>query len=372
MKALVTGGAGLIGSHITDLLLRKGFEVRIIDNLQKEKHPYGKPDWIPEEVEFIQADIADKEEVKKALDGVDVVFHEAAYGGFAPDTARYFSTNTIGTLNLFLAIREGNLPIKKVVVASSQGVYGEGTYTCLQHGKQEPVGRKIEDLSKGYWGMRCEHCGEAMQALPTSERRSPNPRSIYSLTKYDTEVMSLRFGRDLNIPVVALRYSITYGPRQSIFNPYTGVCSIFSIRLLNNLPPVIYEDGKQLRDFVFVEDVAEANWFVYQNKNIKDQVYNVGTGKPTNVLDFVHTLAEVYNKKNVEPALPGEFRPGDMRDLYSDNTKLAKEGFTPRVSLKDGIQKYVEWIQTRENLVDYFEKARVLLKERGIIQTVQK
>jgi|SRR3989338_8231983 len=366
MRALVTGGAGLIGSHIADLLLSKGFKVRIIDTLQKEKHPYGKPDWMPKEAEFIQGDVADKAEVEKALQDVDAVFHQAAYGGFAPDITKYFYTNSIGTINIFTIIKEKKLPVEKVVVASSQGVYGEGTYKCEEHGIKEPFPRPIEQMKKGEWKMKCDVCEKGMKAIATNEKRVTRPASFYSLTKYDTEWSTLRFGRDLNIPTVALRYSITYGPRQSIYNPYTGICSIFSVRILNNLPPVIYEDGNQLRDFVFVEDVAKANLFVYENKKITNDVFNVGTGKPTNVLQFVQELNNAY-KTEIEPQIPGEFRPGDVRDLYSDNKKLEAAGFTPKVTLKEGIKKYVEWIETRGNLKDYFDNARQLLKERGIV-----
>lgn len=369
MKALVTGGAGLIGSHIVDLLLEKGYAVRIFDNLEPETHQK-KPDWIQAAAEFQQGDMRNKDALSKALTGVDVVFHQAAYGGFAPDVSKYVEVNALGTAMMFDIIKEKKLPIKKIVVASSQGVYGEGKYRCKAHGVKEPQNRPLEQLQRGEWEVLCSECSATMAPLPTDENKRLDPGIMYSLTKYCQEWTALRIGKMMGIPTVALRYSLTYGPRQSLFNPYTGITSIFSTRILNNLPPIVYEDGQQQRDFVFVDDVAKANLFVMDNSKADGDVFNVGSGKGTTILDFIRVLAEAYGK-SVTPDIPNQFRPGEVRHLFSDNTKLARLGFTPSTPLKKGIQQYKEWIETQGSVKEYFSEALKKLQQRGVVQSVK-
>src|SRR3989338_566208 len=370
MKALVTGGAGLIGSHIVDELLRKGYEVRIIDNLEEETHPFGKPAWIQKEAEFIHGSLTDETLLLKALQGVDCVFHQAAYGGFALNQSKYVHSNTIGTLNIFQTIKAQHLPIKKIVYASSQAVYGEGKYRCEEHGVQEPGFRNIDDLNKGKWEVMCPVCSENLQPMPTDEKKRLILETTYAITKQSQELIASSMGKSLKIPTVGLRYSMTYGPRQSLFNPYTGVCSIFSTRILNSLPPIVYEDGKQTRDLVFVEDVAKANVFVMEREEANNQVFNVGTGKQTTILEFVDYLCEAYNKYSMYH-LSHEFRPQDVRHLFSDNSKLKGLGFEPKVNIREGIKKYASWIKTQGEVGEYFSKYKQKMEEMGIVRKRQ-
>lgn len=371
MKALVTGGAGLIGSHIVEQLLEKGYDVRILDNLEPETHPQGKPSWIPEQAEFMLGDMKSKDDVVRALDGVDVVFHQAAYGGFAPEITKYVATNSLGTAYIFDAIRENNFPIKKIVTASSQGVYGEGAYTCPTHGMVHPTSRPLSQLESASWEVKCPTCGVDMQPANTPETKPVDPGVIYSITKYSQEMMTLRLGAAMGIPTVALRYSLTYGPHQSIFNPYTGITSIFSTRILNDLPPIVYEDGNQMRDFVFVEDVARANIHVMEDDRANYQVFNVGSGKGTTVFDFIQTLAGVYGRE-VTPKITGQFRPGEVRHLFSDNSKLRALGWEPTHTLQQGLAKYVEWIKTQGEVKEYFSEALKIMEQRGVVRNVKK
>ncbi len=267
-RALVTGGAGLIGSHLVDLLLREGWTVRILDNLEPQTHKNGKPEWVNPKAEFRQGFVQDYDTMHAALDDIDVVFHEAAYGGYMPEMAKYVLVNSFGTAQMLEIIRDKKLPIQKVVVASSQAVYSEGAALCPEHGHVVPLLRPVEQLRSGDFAVHCpvlvsgRPCGQPTTSIPTPESTPGGGETVYALTKVDQERLVLLWGKQTGIPTVALRYSCTYGPRQSLFNPYTGVIAIFCTRLLNGQQPVMYEDGSQTRDLCFVEDIARANLLV--------------------------------------------------------------------------------------------------------------
>jgi dTDP-L-rhamnose 4-epimerase len=364
VKALVTGGAGLIGSHIVDLLLQRGHEVRILDNLNHPTHLRGRPDWIAPAAEFIQGDVRNRADLNAALEGVDWVFHEAADGGFTSAISHYFTNNALPTAALYELIRDRH-PVKKVIVASSQAVYGEGKYVCWTHGTCYPEPRPVEQMRRGQWEVLCPVCGAPMAGVAIGEDHV-NPLLPYAMSKHWSEMMALNLGKLYGIPTVALRYSLTYGPRQSLFNPYTGVCSIFSTRILNNKRPIVYENGMQTRDFVFVEDVARANLLVAEKDEADFHVYNVGTGQPTTVLEFVRALVRVYGR-DVKPELPGEFRPGDFRHLFTDATRLRALGWEPLVPLDEGLRRYAAWIETYGTVEEYFTEAERLLKETRVV-----
>lgn len=370
MRALVTGGAGLIGSHIADLLYSEGYKVRILDNLDPETHPK-KPDWVSKNYEFIKGDIRDKQVLEKALTGVDFVFHEAAYGGFTSELTKYFDVNSIGTAKLFEVIKDKKLKVKKIIVASSQAIYGEGKYSCKTHGVMESELRLLSQLERKHWEIKCPVCENNLVPVATDENKKLDPGTIYAITKFTEEQMVIKLGQNFGIPTVALRYAVTYGPRQSIFNPYTGVISIFSTRILNNLPPVIYEDGNQTRDFINVEDVARANFLVSQNDKANYQVFNVSTGIQTRVLDLVSLLNKTYGT-NVKPVLNGEFRLGEVRHLFLDNTKLKKLGWKPEVKLEDGVKMYVDWIKTQGDIKEFWDKAYKMMKENRVVLQAKK
>src|SRR5207302_8071381 len=311
-RALGTRGAGRIGSHVADLLQREGWRVRILDNLEPQTHRHGKPAWIGNDVEFIEGDVVDRETITSALNDVDVVFHQAAYGGYMPEIAKYVRVNSFGTAQMLELIREKNLPIKKIVVASSQAVYSEGAATCPEHGLVFPEVRPIAQLQRGDWTVHCPVCGAVTTTAPTPERAPVGGETVYGLTKVDQEKLVLLWGKQIGIPAVALRYSCTYGPRQSIFNPYTGVIAIFCTRLLNNLPPVLYEDGEQTRDFSFVEDIALANLLAAETDRLDGFAVNVGSGEGMPIRKVAQILAALL-KIDIEPEARGEFRPGEMR-----------------------------------------------------------
>ena len=369
-RALVTGGAGLIGSHVTDLLVREGWKVRVLDNLEPQTHRRGKPAWINPKVEFTHGDIRDRETIAAALDKIDVVFHQAAYGGYMPEISKYVHVNSLGTAQMLELIREKNLPIKKIVVASSQAVYSEGAGICPKHQLVFPAVRPVEQLRKGDWEVHCPICGAITKSAPTPENAPVGGETVYGLTKVDQEKLVLLWGKQVGIPTIALRYSCTYGPRQSIFNPYTGVIAIFCTRLLNNLPPVLYEDGEQTRDFSFVEDIARANLLTAETDHLDGLAVNVGSEKGVSIRKVAGIVSSAL-KIDIEPEARCEFRPGEMRHLTSDTARIRSAGYQPQIKLEEGIERYIDWIRSQSDIRDYFSEAEQILKSKGIVHRVE-
>ena len=370
-RALVTGGAGLIGSHVADLLVREGWKVRVLDNLEPQTHRAGKPPWISAEVEFVEGDLCDRDTITAGLEGIDVVFHQAAYGGYMPEIAKYVEVNSLGTAQLLEIIREKKLPIRKFIVASSQAVYSEGAGICPTDGLVFPKVRPIEQLRMGDWSVRCPICQAVTTSAPTPENAPIGGETVYGLTKVDQEKLVLLWGKQLGIPTVALRYACTYGPRQSIFNPYTGVIAIFCTRLLNNLPPVFYEDGDQTRDFSFVEDIARANLLAAETENFDGVPVNIGSGRGVAVREIAKLISDALDI-HIPPEANGEFRPGEIRHLTSDTTRARAAGYQPQVDLPTGIDRYLEWIRAQADVRDYFAEAAVLLRSKGVVHKVRR
>ncbi len=369
-RALVTGGAGLIGSHVADLLRREGWSVRVLDNLEPQTHRNGKPAWIADDAEFIEGDVVDRETITSALRDIDVVFHQAAYGGYMPEIAKYVRVNSFGTAQMLEVIREQNLPIRKIVVASSQAVYSEGAATCPEHGLVFPDVRPVEQLQRGDWSVHCPICQAVTTSAPTPERAPVGGETVYGLTKVDQEKLVLLWGKQMGIPTVALRYSCTYGPRQSIFNPYTGVIAIFCTRLLNDLPPVLYEDGEQTRDFSFVEDIARANLLAAESDKLDGLPVNVGSGEGVSIRQVAEQISEALGI-HIAPEVNGEFRPGEMRHLTSGTERIRAAGYAPQVDLATGIRRYLDWIRQQADVRDYFSEAANILRSKGIVHRVQ-
>ncbi len=367
MKALVTGGAGLIGSHIVDLARGRGWEVRIMDRLEPYTHRQGKPAWVPTDAEFIEGDVRDRAAWERALDGVDIVFHQAAYGGYMPEIAKFIEVNSLGTALMLETIRERDLPVKKIVVASSQAVYNEGAYSCPEHGHFYGTTRDVARLAAGDYDVHCPICDRVATPVPTDEGAPMGGENTYAISKADQERLTISFGRATGLPVVALRYSCTYGPRQSIFNPYTGVIAIFCTRLMNDRPPLVYEDGRQSRDLVFVEDIARANILVATDDRANGRVFNVGTGNAAGIGALASLLADRLGK-DIEPLIPGEYRPGEMRALISDISRLSELGFQPQVTLTEGIDRYLDWIRTQGRIEDYFAEAERALRAKQVVK----
>src|SRR5258708_7687952 len=311
----------------------------------------------------------DRETVSAALDNIDIVFHQAAYGGFMPEIVKYVHVNSLGTAQMLEVIREKNLPTKKIIVASSQAVYSEGAGVCPKHGLVFPNVRPIEQLRRGDWSVHCPICNAVTESTSTPENAPVGGETVYGLTKVDQERLVLLWGKQTGIPTVALRYSCTYGPRQSIFNPYTGVIAIFCTRLLNNLPPVLYEDGEQTRDFSFVEDIARANLLAAQTDKLDGLPVNIGSAHGAPIREIAEPLADIL-RIDIVPEINGEFRPGEMRHLTSDTTLPRSAGYKPTVDLGEGISRYIDWISHQSDSRDYFSEASDILKNKGIVHRV--
>jgi len=340
MNALVTGGAGFIGSHLVDRLVREGWEVKILDNLAAPTHRR-RPAWINRRAEFLRADIREPEAVRHALRGVDIVFHLAAVGGFQNEFVPYVDVNCRGTALLIEKILASRRR-PKVVYASSQAVYGEGLYECPRDGAVQPQIRRHENVGGGRWEPACPRCAGAPNPLPTPEETPPSTGTPYGLSKLFGERLVISLAHDRGLAAVALRFFLTYGPRQSLTNPYTGICSIFAGLLRRGRPPEIFEDGLQTRDFLYVGDLVEALWLAARCKEMEGEVFNVGTGRPTTVLDFARTLGGVLGK-SIAPRVSETFRQGDMRHLVADTRKIHAHGFTAKVPLEEGLRSYAEW-----------------------------
>ena len=372
--ALVTGGAGLIGSHLVDLLQDQGWSIRILDNLESQTHRHGRPPWLESAVRkgavFLQGDMRDRGVLESALDGVQVVFHQAAYGGYMPEISKYVAVNSLGTAQLLEIIREKNLRVRKIVVASSQVVYPEGAGECAQHGLVFPGLRPIDQLRRGDFSVRCPICQSPTKSVPTPEFAPLGGETVYAITKLDQEKLVLTWGRQVGVPTVALRYSCTFGPRQSIFNPYTGVIAIFCTRLLNNLPPVIYEDGEQTRDFSFVEDIARANLLAATSDKLDGKAVNVGSGRAVTIKRVAELISAALGIP-LAPIMNGDFRPGEIRHLTSDTTLIRNAGYAAAVSLEEGITRYLAWIKTQGSIREYFAAAESILRQKGILQRVE-
>jgi dTDP-L-rhamnose 4-epimerase len=369
MKVLVTGGAGFIGSHTVDLLLEKGYEVCIVDNLESPVHQRReKPAYIPEDVDFILGDVRNKSVMEKALKGVKVVFHLAAYQGYLTGFSKFALVNDGGTALLYEIIVNEHLPIEKVILGSSQAVYGEGKNKCPKHGVQYPPPRELWQLERGEWEVKCPLCQESIKPLPTDESRV-NPHNQYAISKYSQELYALTLGKRFGIPTVVLRYSITQGPRQSFYNAYSGILRIFTTRLLNGLQPVIYEDGQQLRDYVHVRDVAEANLLVLES-SANFEVFNVGGSKATTVLEYAKLLISLL-REDIKPQSRGEFRFGDTRHIVSDISKLKGLDWQPKTPLEQIITDYLEWVQKQAEVSDYYAEAEKVMRQQGIIRSAR-
>lgn len=369
MKALVTGGAGFIGSHIADALLGRGYEVCVLDSLQPRVHPRGKPAYLSPEIEFIHGDVRDKGAMGRALAGVDAVFHAAAYQDYMCDYSTFFDCNVTGTALIFELVREKKLPLEKVILSSSQAVYGEGQYRCPEHGLQMPLSRGLDELSHGEWNLTCELCDRELEPLLLDEEHT-NPATSYGLTKLFGEMVGVRLGRIVGVPSVGLRYSITQGTRQSFYNAYSGICRIFTRTLREGKPVVVYEDGLQQRDYIHVDDVVRANLMAWDNPQMDFQSYNVGTGKTTTVLEYAQILAEVMGI-DTAPLIPGEYRVGDVRHTVSGNAKLSSLGWKPTKGLREIFSEYLGWLDTLQDAKDYFTPAYAAMKESGVVRSIQ-
>jgi dTDP-L-rhamnose 4-epimerase len=371
-KALVTGGAGFIGSHIVDRLLAEGYEVLVYDSLIPQVHGPGqpRPAYLDPRALLVVADIRDREKLSEALSWADVVLHEASAVGVGQsmyDVFSYVEVNSLGTALLCELLARGNHRIKKVLVASSMSNYGEGRYRCAEHGPVAPRLRPLEQLKRREWELRCPLCSATLAPMPTDEEKPLQPTSVYATTKRDQEELVLNVCRAYGIPGVALRYFNVYGPRQALSNPYTGVAAIFSSRILNNQAPLIFEDGQQSRDFTHVLDVAQANWLALSSQAADGEVLNVGTGVQTSLVQLFSLLAECLQRPSLRPQLAQQFREGDIRHCYADISKIQRLlGYSPSMPLSRGVADLAAWAK-QETPVDTSAHALAELQARKLV-----
>ena len=369
-RILVTGGAGFIGSHIVEALVRRGHNVRVLDNLEPQVHGEGAeiPEYIGQDVEFIKGDIRNKNEVRKALKDIEIIFHQAAAVGVGQSMyqiEKYMEVNTLGTAKLLDILVNEKHKVGKLIVASSMSVYGEGEYICSKCGSVYPHLRSLQQLKDRKWEAYCPICNRDIKPVPTKEEKLLYPTSVYAISKRDQEELCLNVGRAYAIPTVILRYFNTYGPRQALSNPYTGIAAIFSSRILNNHPPLIFEDGLQSRDFSHVSDIVQANLLALEKKEANYEVFNVGTGRQLTVLDMANILIKKLGFKN-KPKIINKFREGDIRHCYADISKIKKRlNFKPKIKFEKGISDLIKWV-SQQSAVDLVEKARRELEQKGL------
>jgi dTDP-L-rhamnose 4-epimerase len=370
LSILVTGGAGFIGSHLTDALIQRGHRVRVLDSLVPQVHGSDQPQHLNPDAEFIQGDVCDPEVVSRALEGIEVVYHEAAEVGVGQsmyEIERYVRANDMGTGILLQSILAKKGRIQKLIVASSMSIYGEGAYSCKKCGVVYPHLRPESQLLERRWDMECPACGAPVEATLTSEDKPLFPTSVYAITKQDQEQFCLVVGRAYGIPTVALRYFNVYGTRQALSNPYTGVCAIFSARLLNDQRPLIFEDGAQTRDFVHVSDIVQANLRVLETNAADYQAVNVGTGKPTSIREISRLLASGLGK-DLAPEIVARYREGDIRHCVADISRARNLlGYEPTVTLEQGIPELVRWVSDQE-ADDRVNKATAELETRQLVR----
>ena len=374
MKVLITGGAGFIGSNLALKLLSKNYEVNVLDNLSPQIHgtdPEKSELYmsIKDKVNFILGTVTSRENWKKAIENVDIIVHLAAETGTGQsmyEIEKYVDTNIKGTAIMWDILTNEKHNVKKVIVAASRAIYGEGKYYCEEHKEVYPLERELKYLEKNDFSVKCPICHKNVKLLGTTEDSKIHPTSLYGLTKSVQEEMSLLLGKNINIPVVTYRYQNVYGPGQSLKNPYTGILSIFSTRIKNGNNINIFEDGKESRDFVYISDVVDATILGIEKEEANYQFFNVGTGINTDVLTVAETLKRLY-QSDIEINISGNFRLGDIRHNFADISKIKKLlGYEPKYNFETGMQKFVEWVNKQPIEQDNYEASILEMKAKGL------
>lgn len=374
-RVLISGGAGFIGSRLALKLAQKGCRVCVLDSLSKQVHGHAPSSPLYRSIRgvvtFIRGDVRDKAVWRRALKGQDAVVHLAAETGTGQsmyEIDRYVDVNVRGTAAMLEELSGGRAKVKKMLVASSRAVYGEGKYRCAAHGVVYPGSRAEADLRRGDFSVKCPMCGDAAKTMPTDEDSKLHPGSIYGMTKRAQEELVLLAGRARGIPAVALRYQNVYGPGQSMSNPYTGILSIFSTRFLNGHGLDIYEDGTESRDFIYLDDAVRATILALERPAANGQALNVGSGASTDVLSVARTLSrELASSAPIE--VSGHYRVGDIRHNSADLTRSRRLlGFSPRYSFTRGVREFVRWVRSQKIQPDGYEASRKELRARGLLK----
>ena len=368
MKILVTGGAGFIGSHTCDRLLSLGHEVIVLDALTRPVHRDGQPAYLTPGADFYQGDTRNRDLVTNLLRRVDAVYHFAAYQDYLPDFSRFSDVNVVSTALLYEIIVAERLDLARVVVASSQSAMGEGLYWCPVDGEQTPGMRPESALAAGQWDIPCPVCGGPMELRATPERVS-NPQNAYGMSKLAEEMVAINLGHRYGIPTVALRYSIVQGPRQSVYNAYSGACRIFCLSYLLGKAPVLYEDGGAIRDDVNIEDVVDANVLVLWDDRASGRVFNVGGGQAVTTREFADIVMRQYGSDQ-PGVVSGEYRFGDTRHILSDISALRALGWEPRHAPVQSVAAYAAWLDDMDGLDGVLAEANARMRALGVVRKV--
>jgi dTDP-L-rhamnose 4-epimerase len=368
MKVLVTGGAGFIGSHTTDRLLELCHEVIVLDALVPPVHRGAPPPYLNPDVEFYEGDVRNEDLLRNLLRRVDAVYHLAAYQDYLPEFARFSDVNVVSTSLLYQIIIEERLELARVVVASSQAAMGEGLYRCPLDGEQIPGMRSESALAAGQWDIPCPDCGRplAMQATPECVA---NPQNPYGISKLGQEMVAVHLGQRYRVPTVALRYSIVQGPRQSVYNAYSGACRIFCLHYRQGSVPTLYEDGRGIRDYVNIDDVVDANILVLEDDRAIGNVLNVGGGVPVSTKELAEIVMRQYGSDRLG-IVPGEYRFGDTRHILSDITSLSMLGWSPKRTPVDSVASYAAWLENIDGLDGILDAASASMRSLGVVRTV--
>ena len=366
MRILVTGGAGFIGSHTCDRLLAGGHDVVVLDALTPPVHRGGRPAYLSPGADFYQGDTRHRDLVANLLRRVDAVYHFAAYQDYLPDFSRFSDVNVVSTALLYEIIVAERLDLARVVVASSQSAMGEGLYRCPVDGEQLPGMRPEQALAAGRWDIACPDWGRPLELQATPERIC-NPQNAYGMSKLGEEMVAINLGRRYGIPTVALRYSIVQGPRQSVYNAYSGACRIFCLSYLQGTAPTLYEDGAAIRDYVNIDDVVDANVLVLSDDRAAGRVFNVGGGQAVTTAEFADIVRGHYGSG--EPGVvTGEYRFGDTRHIVSDISALRSLGWEPRRTPADSVKAYAAWLDGVEGLDGVLAGANARMRELGVVR----
>ncbi|HEV3171106.1 MAG TPA: NAD-dependent epimerase/dehydratase family protein [Actinocrinis sp.] len=373
MKILITGGAGFIGSHTADALLGLGHEIRILDTLNPPVHADRRfPEHLQDRgIELVDGDVRDREAWEKTLTGVDAVYHLGAYQDYLTDFSTFFTTNTASTALMYEVLMARGQKLSRVVVASSQAVYGEGAYrrpACPDSGELRPGPRSPERLDRGLWELSCPSCGTDLEPLWTTED-TVRPHNSYALSKYGEESVALMLGERYGIPTVALRYSIVQGARQSFRNAYSDILRIFSQRVLNHRPPLCYEDGRQLRDYVSVHDVIRANVLVLDDDRAVGRAFNVGGARRLTTCEYADLVTRAAGA-DLEPRIAGSYRVGDTRHVLSGTEALGALGWRPVVDMSSVIAEYLTWATAQPGFADFSAEADSRMYALGTLRRV--
>ncbi len=368
MRILITGGAGFIGSHTADRLVAAGHDVVVLDALNPPVHRDGRPNYLTPGVDFYRGDVRNRDLLANLLRRVDAVFHFAAYQDYLPDFSTFTEVNVVSTALIYeIAVAEG-LDLARVVVASSQATMGEGLYVCPEHGEQKPDMRGEAALAAGYWEVSCPVCEGPVEMQPTPERVA-NPQNAYGMSKYAQEQVAVNLGRRYGIPTVALRYSIVQGPRQSVYNAYSGACRIFCMHYSEGSAPNVFEDGRSIRDYVNVADVVDANLLVLADDRAVGRVFNVGGGAAYTTSEFADVVRLQYGS-DLPARISGEFRFGDTRHILSDTAALRALGWSPKRRPADSVADYADWLAGIDGLDTILSEANATMRALGVVRPV--